>query len=229
MRYCRPGDGWEAVKHLPGTLHYNCFSLSLSLLKEVVELVLPSLCSVHSPLLAGFQPFSRLTWVGRDFDPQNCHDAMMQSELGKLPTVNQPPPAHTISDGTKQLSSLWIEKFYRHIFYYLWQHLVLLRQRPIIGDQQAQRNDSVRRYYLPDDSRHFISPRGFLATRLFSSIPVEEGGVDSLLCNRSKHCSGYYKIPFPSTAHSFIKSSRHGSKICVPSFMLIPISPSSPM
>ena len=99
MRYCRPGDGWEAVKHLPGTLHYNCFSLSLSLLKEVVELVLPSLCSVHSPLLAGFQPFSRLTWVGRDFDPQNCHDAMMQSELGKLPTVNQPPPAHTICNG----------------------------------------------------------------------------------------------------------------------------------
>ena len=170
------GKQWSIYQEHYITIASLSLSLSLSLLKEVVEVVLPSLCSVHSPLLAGFQPFSRLTWVGRDFDPQNCHDAMMQSELGKLPTVNQPPPAHTISDGTKQLSSLRIEKFYRHIFYYLWQHLVLLRQRPIIGDQQAQRNDSVRRYYLPDDSRHFISPRGFLATRLFSSIPVSGGG-----------------------------------------------------
>ena len=85
----------------------------------------------------------------------------------------------------------------------------------------------MRRYYLPDDSRHFRSPRGFLATRLFSSIPVSEEGGGRALCNRSKHCSGYYKIPFPSTAHSFIKSNRHGSKICVPSFVLIPISPST--
>ena len=164
---------------------------------------------------------------------------MMQSELGKLPTVNQPPPAHTISNGkiNNFLLTCGIEKFYRHIFYYLWQHLVLLRQRPIIGDQQAQRNDSVRRYYLPDDSRHFRSPRGFLATRLFSSIPVsgrrEEGELGSSLCNSSRHCSGYYKIPFPSTAHSFIKSSRHGWKICVPTFMLISPSrtagPHSPM
>ena len=152
---------------------------------------------------------------------------MMQSELGKLPTVNQPPPAHTICNGKIKnflLTSDW--KFYRHLLFYLWQHLLLLQQRPIIGDQQAQRNDSVRRYYLPDDSRHFRSPRGFLATRLFSSIPVSEEGGGRALCNRSKHCSGYYKIPFPSTAHSFIKSNRHGWKICVPSFVLIPISPS---
>ena len=157
----------------------------------------------------------------------------MQSELGKLPTVNQPPLARSISEGNlkNSLLTLRIEKFYRRTLFYLWQHLVLLQQRPVIGDQQAQRNDSVRRYYLPDDSRHFRSPRGFLATRLFSSIPVSEEGGGRALCNRSKHCSGYYKIPFPSTAHSFIKSSRHGSKICVPSFVLIPISArtSSPM
>ena len=73
-----------------------------------------------------------------------------------------------------------------------------------------------------------LDPRGaFLQQDYSHQFRCGEEGGGRALCNRSKHCSGYYKIPFPSTAHSFIKSSRHGSKICVPSFVLIPISPST--
>ena len=67
--------------------------------------------------------------------------------------------------------------------------MVLLQQRPVIGDQQAQRNDSVRRYYLPDDSRHFRSPPGLSCNKiiLINSGVGEEGNFE--LCATDRNIS----------------------------------------
>ena len=96
--------GWDIASQEMAAKQWSIYqeqfllSLSLSL----------SLCPVFSSLFTArwFSSFSRLTWVGRDFDPQNSHDAMMQSELGKLPTVNQPPLARSISEGNLKNSLL---------------------------------------------------------------------------------------------------------------------------
>ena len=149
-----------------------------------------------------------------------CHDAIRTRKTANCqPTASRSYYFWRKSTEFSSNTSDW--KFYRRTLFYLWQHLVLLQQRPVIGDQQAQRNDSVRRYYLPDDSRHFRSPRGFLATRLFSSIPVL-GKRETL--SSVQQIETFLRILDPFLAHSFIKSSRHGSNICVPSFVLSPVS-----
>ena len=151
------------------SIYQEQFLLSLSLSLPCVQLTLH--CSLVFILFTANVSWPRFWSAEQPW----CHDAIRTRKTANCqPTASRSYYFWRKSTEFSSNTSDW--KFYRRTLFYLWQHLVLLQQRPVIGDQQAQRNDSVRRYYLPDDSRHFRSPRGFLATRLFSSIPVWGGG-----------------------------------------------------
>ena len=101
------------------------------------------------------------------------------------------------------------QEFSGSVLHYLQQHLVLLQPRPVIGDQQAQKEWLSEKVLSAGWFTPVWIPPGLSSNKIIlinSGVRGERRATEGALCNRSKHFSGYW-IPLPYCPRPLIPPS----------------------